>query len=581
MARNPHRKKRERPGGPLNANRQRSVPGKVPKLADWPLERTWLAPWVAAALATAVYAPSLAGGLIYDDVAIVLRSPAIRELHNLGAVLRYEPARPLLGLSWAISYALGGAAPWHYHLVNVVLHAANAALLASLFLWMAQHLGWKAPRRAALLGACLFAVSPMAADTAAYVASRSTALVTLLGLASLRVATTGLPKPSPARTAGAVWLFLLALATKEEAAAVPLMLLLLDYFFVAGRRWQEVLGRWRFHAWFLGWLPLGLLARFLATGRWLPQPAVDTSVYLLTQWAAFPLYLLRALIPLDPALYRWHPPVPWPPDGATLAWATLTLAVAAVAIRLRHDAPEWSFAVAFLAVGLIPSSTFVALNEMVADHRAYFGSAGIAFALGGLLARVRRARLAVALLVLLSARTVQYEWVLSDPIRAWQDVVTRNPESADALCALGEAYEARDDARAEDAFRKAIALSPGNARYWSNLGLFLAKHDRLSEAIAALKEACQHAPANGAMRNFLGQLLLRVGREDEARLAFEAAVKAAPYLALPRANLASLLMRSGRTEEARQLLAAAAPLARSPQEAAIIAALRDQLPPGP
>ncbi len=539
------------------------------------------APLLAGLLAAVVYAPSLAGGLIYDDVAIVLNSPAIRELRHLGTVLRYEPARPLLGLTWALSYALGGTTAWQYHLVNIVLHAANAALLASLFLWMAQALGWAAPRRVALLGACFFAVSPMAADTAAYVASRSTALVTLLGLATLRVATAGFPAPSRLRTAGAVGLFLLALATKEEAAAIPLMLLLLDYFFVAGRRWRAVRARWRFHCCFLAWLPLGFLTRFIATGRWLPKPAIDTSVYLLTQFAAFPLYLLRVTIPLDPALYRWHPPAPWPPDGPTRVWATLTVAIALVAYRLRREAPEWAFAVAFLAAGLIPSSTLVALNEMVADHRAYFGSAGVAFALGGLLSRVGRMRLVVVILALLAARSVQHQWVLADPVRAWQDIVRRNPESADAECALGEAYEARNDPRAEDAFYRAIALAPGTARYWTNLGLHLARRDHLAESTEALEEARDLAPRNAAIRNFLGQLLVRTGHEEEARQEFQAAIEAAPDLALPRVNLATLLMRSGHREEARQMLTLAAPLARSPQEAAAIEGLRHQLAPGP
>jgi len=79
------------------------------------------------------------------------------------------------------------------------------------------------PREAeALLGACLFAASPMAAETVAYVASRSSALVTLFTLASLRLSASVLSGASPRRLAGSMALFLLALATKEEAAALPL-----------------------------------------------------------------------------------------------------------------------------------------------------------------------------------------------------------------------------------------------------------------------------------------------------------------------------------------------------------------------
>src|SRR4029077_1841399 len=97
---------------------------------------TWVA-LVAPVVAFLVYAPPIAGGFVYDDGQTILRNPLIRDLGDLRAIARYEPARPLLTLTWALNYALGGEAPWHYHLVNVLIHAGNAALVASSFLWMA------------------------------------------------------------------------------------------------------------------------------------------------------------------------------------------------------------------------------------------------------------------------------------------------------------------------------------------------------------------------------------------------------------------------------------------------------------
>src|SRR6185295_3379027 len=124
-----------------------------------------------------------------------------------------------------------------------------------------------------------------------------------------------------------------------------------------------------------------LVARRVVTGAWLPPPAISRASYLATQIAAYPLYLVRALVPLDPAFYRGHPPVPSPPDAATvLAWsAAVALAVAAVAWRRRLA--DASFAVAWMAACLLPSSSVVPLKEMVVDHRAYLGGAGVAYAL--------------------------------------------------------------------------------------------------------------------------------------------------------------------------------------------------------
>ena len=207
--------------------------------------------------------------------------------------------------------------------------------------------------------------------------------------------------------------------------------------------------------------------------------------------------------------------------------------------------PEWSFATACLAVGLLPSSSFVALNEMVVDHRAYLGSFGVAFALGDLLARLGGARIGIVVLALFAVRSVHYEWVLGDPVRAWEDVVRRAPTAADALVALGESYAARGDPRAEAALREAVRLGPERYRYWANLGLYYADERRLEEAAAALRVAAEKGPREAAVRDYLGQILVSLGREDEAVAEFEAAIAAEPTFAQPYINLAALWLGQG------------------------------------
>ena len=130
------------------------------------------------------------------------------------------------------------------------------------------------------------------------------------------------PPESPRRALGpAVALYLAALASKEEAAAVPLLLLLLDFFFVARQQPRDLAGRWRTHIVFIGLTVAGLIARRAATGTWLPAPSLAPSRYAATQLAVFPLYFLRALVPLDPALYRGVAPASWPPSPLiVLGW---------------------------------------------------------------------------------------------------------------------------------------------------------------------------------------------------------------------------------------------------------------------
>ena len=541
----------------------------------------WLArvPLAAALVALVVYLPSVASGFLYDDGELILRNPSIREIGAIGTILRYEPSRPLLNLSWALNYAVGGDAPWHYHLVNVLIHAANAALVASLFLWMAERRGRADARPVALLGACLFAASPMAAETVAYVASRSSALVALFTLASLRVAASVLGGAAPARRLlASMGLFILALATKEEAAALPLLLLLLDYFFAAKQDLALLKRRLWMHACFFAVVPLGLAARRLVTGSWLPPQAMDPGLYVLTQWAAFPLYLWRALIPIDPSLYRNHPPASWPPDATTLALGLLTAVVATLAVARRRQWPDWSFAVACLAAGLLPSSSIVSLNEMMVDHRAYLGSFGVAFALGVLLWRTGGARLGILVIVVLAARSVAFERVLADPVRAWEHVVARAPTAPDALSALAESYSERGDPRAERLFLRLTEVAPANYRYWANLGVYYGEHGRRAEAVPALRAALERNPREASTLDYLGQMLVGLGRDQEAAAEFEAAIAAEPTFAPAYSNLAALALRQGDPERSRQLLDAGSRFAGSAEEADAFARLRARLP---
>ena len=81
--------------------------------------------------------------------------------------------RPVLLASYALNYAWAGVDPRSFHVVNVLLHAANAVLL----LYLAIALGF-APF-AAWAAAAIFAFHPLAVETVHYVSSRSEGLMAL------------------------------------------------------------------------------------------------------------------------------------------------------------------------------------------------------------------------------------------------------------------------------------------------------------------------------------------------------------------------------------------------------------------
>jgi hypothetical protein len=94
-----------------------------------------LVPVAVGLLVAAPFLPALEGSFLnWDDNVNFLDNQAYR---GLGAAqirwaftsVLFGHYIPLTRLTWSANYALGGLHPWGYHLVNVLLHAANAALV--------------------------------------------------------------------------------------------------------------------------------------------------------------------------------------------------------------------------------------------------------------------------------------------------------------------------------------------------------------------------------------------------------------------------------------------------------------------
>ena len=127
-------------------------------------------------------------------------------------------------LSYALNYAVGELDPAGYHLVNVLLHAANAALV---FLIIEELF---ANRVFAVWSGLLFALHPIRTEAVAYVVGRAETLAALFFLAAWWCYL----RRRPAAGAAA---FLAAVLSKESAFTFVAVLPLSDY--IAGRNWDR------------------------------------------------------------------------------------------------------------------------------------------------------------------------------------------------------------------------------------------------------------------------------------------------------------------------------------------------------
>src|SRR5438477_720317 len=149
---------------------------------------------------------SVGGPFIWDDQTSIVTNQTIRHLWPLSGPLsppRETPVagRPLVNLSFAINYALGGLNEWGYHAGNIALHIACALLLYGIGRRTLLKKGYgpfsdqkgvrplfssMSPADAmALVVALLWMVHPLQTEVVDYITQRSESLVALFVLLAL------------------------------------------------------------------------------------------------------------------------------------------------------------------------------------------------------------------------------------------------------------------------------------------------------------------------------------------------------------------------------------------------------------
>jgi tetratricopeptide (TPR) repeat protein len=117
----------------------------------------------------------------------------------------------------------------------------------------------------------------------------------------------------------------------------------------------------------------------------------------------------------------------------------------------------------------------------------------------------------------------------------------REPESAEALLALGLVASQRGDAAAAvELCRRAVTADPGLADGWQQLGVSALRAGDVRQAVEALERAAALDPHDPEVWSRLGVAYVRAGREQDARRAWTTALELDPGSENARHNLERL-----------------------------------------
>jgi tetratricopeptide (TPR) repeat protein len=495
-------------------------------------------PLLCALIAVLVHWRALGHEFALDDVRLVESNPAIVSLAHIPRLFvepywnvageNYGLYRPLTIASFSVNRAILGAGPFGFHLVNVLLHAAIAALVWQVLRRAGTHYG------TALLGGCLFAVLPIHTEAVANIAGRSELLAALFVLA----AWIAHRRADEAGSAAGRWhmsaavFYLAAILSKESAVLAPLLFFADDVLRRRGaapRRGRLLLG-------YAGACTVMLALRGVALGVHQsaaatipldnpaaaagPWPRVLTAVWVQLKYALLCVapgqlvsdYSFDA-IPVARSLA----------DSRVLAGIAFLAALVTTAVwGWKHSRPV-ALAVIVWVVFFLPSANLLfPTGTIMAERLSYLPSLGVclllahlgaAFAAGPEPLDAKRVRV-LAVVVLACAAVFGFAMRTWARVPDWKnnlslalaDVRTM-PRSAKLQAGAGMFLADAGDARAaEDHLRRAVEIYPEYAQMHYNLAVLLVRRGARDDAADHLRRAIELAPGNPMPRKLLDQL---------------------------------------------------------------------------
>lgn len=547
----------------------------------------------------------------YDDRQNVYENPVVEQglsAHGIGWSFTHPQVYnwiPLTTLSHMLDCQVFGLQPGGHHLVNVLLHAANAILLF-LVLWQMTDGLWRSAFVAAL-----FALHPLRAESVAWVSERKDVLSGFFFLLTIWAYVRHVRRPSRPGYIVVVLFFALGLLAKSMVATLPGVLLLLDYWPLG--RMQD---RHQFFRLVREKIPLlalaaaAIVAAALVPGLILPDAGRLAFFRRLgNAVVSYAVYLRQTVFPTGLAV-----PYPFPPNGQPMwkicAALFLLVAISVGVIAFWKKRPYLLAGWLWYLGMLVPVIGIIQISADAAHADRYTYLPGIGLALAGTWAvadwsanwKQRRTMLPGLSIVVLGAfafcghiqtsywhdnltlwrraldcTTGSYvaeynmgnalvkEGNLEEAVAHFQKSLEIQPDLAEPRYNLANALfnQGKFDAAIVQ-YRKSLEIEPKNAEALNNLGNALAMKGADEEAVAQYQKALEIQPDYSDARFDLGQVLLKHGKLDAAILQFRKIVEIKPHDAEARNDLGKALLLNGDPGGANACFETAAKLSADP-----------------
>jgi Tfp pilus assembly protein PilF len=468
----------------------------------------------------AVYANSLEGTFVFDDLEAISNNPSIRDLSAIRRVLSPPrgttvSGRPLINVTLAINYALGGLNVLGYHLLNITIHLLAGLTLFGVvrrtLLLPRMHLGRAYPATVlALVIGLIWVVHPLNTEAVTYIIQRAESMMGLFYLLTLYCVIRGAGARHPALWYGAgAMVCALGMACKEVMVTAPIIVLLFDRVFLA-ESWRQVFRqRWGLYIALtatlvvMAILVMGTEFRAQAIGQ--EQSRLSWS-YALMQPGNILHYLRLSFWP-DPLVLHYGRELDTNQMRIVPQWIAVAGLLLGTMLMLAYR-PPIGFLGAWFFIILSPSSSIVRLIQKTHEHRMYLSLAAVVTLIVlvgyGVLFRGKNrkpwhkvAMVAVLIVIVaaLGARTMARNATYRTEISLWQDNIQNLPDTPRPYSNLGTALARQgkfDQAMAM--FNKALAINEKLALAYNNRGTVYMDMGQMDRAVADFNQAIKLDP---------------------------------------------------------------------------------------
>jgi protein O-mannosyl-transferase len=451
---------------------------------------------------------------------------------------------PVTYTFWGLITRVAGNDPKVFHLVNILLHATNTALVFFLISRLCTSLPW-----ISFLGALFFAVHPVQVESVAWISGTKDTLSGFFALLCLL---------SIYRSRPVAWLatvfYLLAILSKPSVLILPLLVIILN------RYWKKL--PWKENRLPLFWLALSLPFLYLTRISQPMQqihfiPQIWTRVFIAGDALVF--YLAKVLFPFFlVADYARKPQVVLGHVWGYVGVFFLALLV----LWMRKRSPRFKTLFFLFAISLLPVWGLVPFHyqffSTVADRYLYlsllFPALGIAALLHSRWQKILFVPIAGILLglTLLTNRQVM---VWRNNFTLFTHLVRVNPHSLMGQNNVGSVYESME--RFDEAayhYQMALELDPQSLPALYNLGRIRGRQGRYQESIALLEKLMKIDRGVGEAHYTLGIVYRAAGDLPRSLMHLQIATQINPKLARTHYELGVTLVALDKVKEAKRAL---------------------------